>query len=72
MLDLMVLDGGDCEVGIESTIIDLSSGDKAVLLRPGAITPSTIFAKTGVRVYLPGELNGNQSDNQNLFESNLQ
>ncbi|BDT75955.1 L-threonylcarbamoyladenylate synthase [Polynucleobacter sp. KF022] len=56
MLDLMVLDGGDCEIGIESTIIDLSSGDKAVLLRPGAITPSEIFAKTGVKVYLPGEL----------------
>jgi len=56
MLDLMVLDGGDCEVGIESTIIDLSSGDKAVLLRPGAITPSEIFAKTGVKVYLPGDL----------------
>jgi L-threonylcarbamoyladenylate synthase len=56
MLDLMVLDGGDCEVGIESTIIDLSSGDKAILLRPGAITPSEIFAKTGVKVYQPGEL----------------
>jgi L-threonylcarbamoyladenylate synthase len=64
MLDLMVLDGGDCEVGIESTIIDLSSGDKAILLRPGAITPSEIFAKTGVKVYLPGEVNGNQSGNQ--------
>ena len=60
MLDLMVLDGGDCEVGIESTIIDLSSGDKAVLLRPGAITPSEIFAKTGVKVYQPGELKGDQ------------
>ena len=60
MLDLMVLDGGDCEVGIESTIIDLSSGDKAVLLRPGAITPSEIFAKTGVKVYQPGELDGGQ------------
>ena len=64
MLDLMVLDGGDCEVGIESTIIDLSSGDKAILLRPGAITPSEIFAKTGVKVYLPGEVNRNQSGNQ--------
>ena len=64
MLDLMVLDGGDCEVGIESTIIDLSSGDKAVLLRPGAITPSEIFAKTGVKVYMPGELQGNEADDQ--------
>ena len=60
MLDLMVLDGGDCEVGIESTIIDLSSGDKAALLRPGAITPSEIFTKTGVKVYQPGELKDDQ------------
>ena len=56
VLDLMVLDGGDCEVGIESTIIDLSSGDRAILLRPGVITPSEILAKTGIRVYLPGEV----------------
>jgi L-threonylcarbamoyladenylate synthase len=63
ILDLMVLDGGDCEVGIESTIIDLSSGDKAVLLRPGAITPSEIFAKTGVKVYQPGELINDQAVN---------
>lgn len=55
MLDLMILDGGDCEVGIESTIIDLSSGDHPVLLRPGLITPGEIFAKTGIKVYLPGE-----------------
>lgn len=60
MLNLMVLDGGDCEVGIESTIIDLSSGDKAVLLRPGAITPSEILHKTGVKVYQPEELAGNE------------
>jgi L-threonylcarbamoyladenylate synthase len=60
MLDLMVLDGGDCEVGIESTIIDLSSGDKAILLRPGAITPSEILAKTGIKVYQPGELTGDE------------
>ena len=33
----LVLEGGPSEVGIESTIVDLSSGN-AVLLRPGAIT----------------------------------
>ena len=55
ILDLMILDGGDCEVGIESTILDLSSGDHPVLLRPGHITPREIFAKTGIKVYLPGE-----------------
>jgi L-threonylcarbamoyladenylate synthase len=33
----LVLEGGPSEVGIESTIVDLS-GDGGVLLRPGAIT----------------------------------
>lgn len=32
-----IIDGGECEVGLESTIIKLD-GDKGVLLRPGAIT----------------------------------
>lgn len=54
-LDLMILDGGDCEVGIESTIIDVSSGNNPVLLRPGAITPSEIMAKTGIKVFQRGE-----------------
>ncbi|SNX27934.1 translation factor SUA5 [Polynucleobacter meluiroseus] len=57
VLDLMVLDGGDCQVGIESTIVDVSSGDRTVLLRPGIITPHEIFAKTGVQVCLPSEIN---------------
>ena len=47
-----VLDGGDCEVGIESTIVDLSRGC-AVLLRPGQITPAQIAAVLGAEVELP-------------------
>ena len=62
MLDLMILDGGDCEVGIESTIIDLSSGDHPVLLRPGLITPGEVFSKTGIKIYLPGEVNATKQD----------
>ena len=54
-LGLMILDGGDCQVGIESTIIDLSSGDHPVLLRPGIITPQAIASKTGITVHLPGQ-----------------
>jgi L-threonylcarbamoyladenylate synthase len=65
-LDLMILDGGDCEVGIESTIIDMSSGDHAVLLRPGVITPKEIFTKTGVKVLQPGELNLAAAENVEL------
>lgn len=33
----MIIDGGNAEVGVESTVID-ASGDEAVILRPGAIT----------------------------------
>ena len=39
----MVLDGGSCSVGIESTIVDLSS-ENPVLLRPGKITAAEIEA----------------------------
>ncbi|MDL2337356.1 MAG: L-threonylcarbamoyladenylate synthase [Pseudomonadota bacterium] len=44
--DLRVLDGGPCEVGIESTIVDCSR-DRAVLLRPGLLTRSAIEAVLG-------------------------
>lgn len=33
-----IMDGGTCEIGIESTIIDLQEGDSPILLRPGVIT----------------------------------
>lgn len=39
----LVLDGGPCTVGIESTIVDLSRGEP-VILRPGAITAADIEA----------------------------
>jgi len=44
--DLLVLDGGACAVGLESTILDLSRGTP-VLLRPGAITRGQIAAVLG-------------------------
>ena len=42
---LLILNGGPCEVGIESTIVDLSRWDThgPVVLRPGAITQSMIL-----------------------------
>lgn len=35
--DLEILDGGPCEVGIESTVLDLTS-DPPCILRPGSVT----------------------------------
>jgi len=37
----MVLDGGPCQVGIESTIVDLT-GRRAVILRPGMLSAAEI------------------------------
>lgn len=42
----IILDGGDCEIGIESTIIDLSSGEQRIL-RPGRISAARIEAVIG-------------------------
>lgn len=44
---LLVLDGGPCEVGIESTIVDCTRG-VPVLLRPGAITRAQIAQACGL------------------------
>jgi L-threonylcarbamoyladenylate synthase len=40
--NLTILDGGQCEIGVESTIIDCS-GDKLCILRPGAISEKEIL-----------------------------
>jgi L-threonylcarbamoyladenylate synthase len=37
----LIVDGGPCTVGIESTVLDLT-GARAVILRPGSITPEDI------------------------------
>jgi L-threonylcarbamoyladenylate synthase len=43
---LLVLDGGACPVGIESTIVDATRGHP-VLMRPGHITPAQLAAVCG-------------------------
>ena len=44
--DLLVLDGGPCAVGIESTIVDCTRG-QPVLLRPGLLTRAQLAAACG-------------------------
>jgi L-threonylcarbamoyladenylate synthase len=48
--DLLVLDGGACAVGIESTIIDCSRG-APVLLRPGMLALEALSAAAGQTVW---------------------
>lgn len=51
----MILDGGESEVGIESTIVDLSRGTP-VVLRPGAITAEEIDTTLGTHAETPSAM----------------
>ncbi|HSE77043.1 MAG TPA: L-threonylcarbamoyladenylate synthase [Alphaproteobacteria bacterium] len=48
----MILDGGPCRVGIESTVLDLT-GRRAVLLRPGGVTREALERVIG-RIAIAG------------------
>ena len=65
----MIIDGGDCDIGVESTIVKLEENGEAILLRPGKITVTelaevlgeiriakavTAALKEGETVYSPG------------------
>jgi L-threonylcarbamoyladenylate synthase len=45
----VILDGGECAVGVESTIVDCT-GDVPKILRPGAITEEMIEHSTGLDI----------------------
>ncbi len=51
----LIIDGGACDVGIESTIVDLS-GDTPIILRPGAITPQMLADALGRVETFAGEV----------------
>ncbi len=38
----IILEGGDCEVGIESTVVDLTKDGEILILRPGLVTKGEI------------------------------
>ncbi|RCK44679.1 L-threonylcarbamoyladenylate synthase [Thalassospira profundimaris] len=47
----MILDGGPCGVGLESTVIDLTT-DRVVMLRPGGITMEQVAEVLGCEVIM--------------------
>ena len=47
------LDGGECQGGVESTVVSLA-GDRPVVLRPGYITPEQMAAVLGCPVEVAG------------------
>jgi L-threonylcarbamoyladenylate synthase len=50
--DLLILDGGPCRIGLESTVVDLRS-ERPVILRPGAVTADRIARLLGCPVESP-------------------
>ena len=52
--DGMVLDGGPCQFGVESTIV-LATGDAPQVLRPGGITRKMISDLTGLALVSPSD-----------------
>jgi L-threonylcarbamoyladenylate synthase len=60
-----ILDGGPCEVGVESTIIDCT-GDAPRILRPGAVTAEMIEESTGLRVGNSVSVNGGSVDEKEI------
>jgi len=55
-----ILDGGVCDVGVESTIIDCT-GDLPKILRPGAITAEMITKSTGLSVFFHDAVSQNDA-----------
>ncbi|HAR31166.1 MAG TPA: threonylcarbamoyl-AMP synthase [Gammaproteobacteria bacterium] len=52
--DLLIVDGGPCRVGIESTIVGLVQGADAMLLRPGMLSAEVIAEILGAPLAAPG------------------
>lgn len=53
----MILDGGQCDVGVESTIVKIVADNELLLLRPGAVTLEDLRA-LGVRVCVSSAVTG--------------
>lgn len=71
----MIIDGGLCQIGVESTVLDLSKS-KPVVLRPGALSVEDLIAELGeVEVYnrktvtprAPGQLASHYSPGKDLI-----
>ncbi|NMA17742.1 MAG: threonylcarbamoyl-AMP synthase [Clostridiaceae bacterium] len=57
-----IIDDGPCEVGVESTVLDILS-DPIRILRPGFVTAEMIYERTGLRaVSWHEEPKGNEQD----------
>lgn len=59
----MIIDGGACEIGLESTIVMITESDSLILLRPGAITYDALCCVCD-KVTISPTLEGTLSENE--------
>ncbi len=52
----IILDGGSVDVGIESTVIDVTDPQKILMLRPGGMSRELIEDSLNMRLELPGTI----------------
>lgn len=57
----MIIDGGDIEIGLESTIVDMT-GEIPMLLRPGFVTAEMLREAVGEILYDPALMSGVSGD----------
>ena len=65
----LVLDGGECSVGIESTVISLV--DEPVIYRPGEISPSQIEKVLGKRIRISKAVTNPLENNQKVMSPGM-
>ena len=59
----VIIDGGDCDFGLESTIVKIDGENQVTLLRPGKITPADIEA-LGISVNIAGAVENELKENE--------
>ncbi len=60
----LIIDGGNCDVGVESTVVSLI-GTKPILLRPGIVTMEQIELVLGVEVELSAAIMSSLPEGEN-------
>lgn len=59
----VIIDGGDCDFGLESTILKIDAEREVTLLRPGKITPEDI-EDIGIKVNIAAAVESELMDNE--------
>src|SRR5690606_21975143 len=57
----LILDGGLCEIGLESTVLSVSADSQMILLGPGGVPISEIEALAGTKVRELGRTDASQA-----------